>query len=218
MKSEDKNADSTIRIEKLLHAALSNISQAISMLGDNPISKLLEDAEAACIEAKELNSSLNQSTPEYQIETQKKLLDTAKIEHFSKFLNGKKLLILEDESIVAKMISSALERNNCTVTIVETEKDAITQYKLAMKKGQKFDAVIIDMVIHGKIEGVECLEKLLKIDPSVKAILSSGYCESLSNEIKQKFSGILPKPYTYTELVMTIAKLFSSSDNSVKFN
>ncbi|HPO90160.1 MAG TPA: response regulator [Victivallales bacterium] len=215
MKTEEKNLDLQVRIEKLLRAALSNISQAIYMLGDNPISKLLEDAEAACIEAKELNSSLIQSIP-HQLETQRKLLDTAKIEYFSKFLNGKKILILEDEAFVAKMISSALERNNCTAVIVETETDAVEQYKLAMKKGQKFDAVILDLVIRGKIGGIECLQKLLKIDPSIKAILSSGYCEALSKEIKEKFVAILPKPYTYSELVTIIAKLFTSHDNSIK--
>jgi len=197
------------RMERLLTGALVNIGQARSILGGGEVAKLLDDSEAACIEAKELCSRLADSVPRGEAGGRRGLFDTSEMEAFSRSLEGKRILILEDEKPVARMLTALLERNGCVVTAVENEALAVIEYKAAMKAGTKFDAVILDLVVGGKIGGVECFEELSRLDPEVKAVLSSGYCESVSREAREKFAATLSKPYTYGELIRTMAMICS---------
>ena len=48
-------------------------------------------------------------------------------------------------------------------------------YAEAMLSGKPFDAVIMDLTIPGGVGGKEAIKQLMEIDPSVKAIVSSGY-------------------------------------------
>jgi len=44
-----------------------------------------------------------------------------------------------------------------------------------MDSGQFFDAVILDLTVKGGMGGKDTVKELLKTDPQVKAIVSSGY-------------------------------------------
>ena len=50
--------------------------------------------------------------------------------------------------------------------------------------------------------GVETISELLKIDPDVKALVSSGYSNDpvMSNYAAYGFCGVLPKPYTKNQI------------------
>ena len=80
--------------------------------------------------------------------------------------------------------------------------EAITLYKKAMKSGKPFDAVILDLTIPGGMGGKEALEKLLRIDPDITAIVASGYSNDpvISNFSEYGFSGYIAKPFTLAEL------------------
>ena len=47
------------------------------------------------------------------------------------------------------------------------------------------------------MEGKEAIEKLLEIDPEIKAIVSSGYSDNpvLANFQEYEFKGMMPKPF-----------------------
>jgi two-component system, cell cycle sensor histidine kinase and response regulator CckA len=44
-----------------------------------------------------------------------------------------------------------------------------------LDSGERFDAVVRDLTIKGGIGGDLVIKELIKIDPNVKAIVSSGY-------------------------------------------
>jgi two-component system cell cycle sensor histidine kinase/response regulator CckA len=44
-----------------------------------------------------------------------------------------------------------------------------------MDSGEPFDVVIVDLTIKGGMECDQAIKELIKIDPDVKAIVSSGY-------------------------------------------
>lgn len=61
---------------------------------------------------------------------------------------------------------------------VESARDgaeALELYRQAQGLGKPFDAVIMDLTIPGGMGGKEAIRELLKIDPGVRAIVSSGY-------------------------------------------
>ena len=54
--------------------------------------------------------------------------------------------------------------------------------------------------------GREAMQELLRIDPHVRAIVSSGYSSDpvLSNYRAHGFRGMVPKPYRFSDLARTI--------------
>lgn len=80
-------------------------------------------------------------------------------------------------------------------------------YSKAMDEGSPFDLAIIDLTIPGGMGGKEAMEKLLEIDPDVKAIVSSGYSNDpvMANFAEYGFRDCLPKPYPPDRLLRIIA-------------
>ena len=89
--------------------------------------------------------------------------------------------------------------------------EAIELFTLAQESGKAFDAVILDLTVPGGMGGKETMEKLLKIDPGVKTIVSSGYSEDaiMAEFAKYGFSGVIAKPYRIAELSRVLKKVIS---------
>ena len=87
--------------------------------------------------------------------------------------------------------------------------EAIERYEDAKKSGKPFAAVILDLTVPGGMGGREVIEKLLEIDPKVKAIVSSGYATDpiISEYKKYGFSAVVTKPYNVTEIEKTLHNL-----------
>ncbi|MEO6992286.1 MAG: hypothetical protein ABI273_01540 [Lacunisphaera sp.] len=66
-----------------------------------------------------------------------------------------------------------------------------------MPEGHPFDLVILDLTIPGGMGGRETMEALLKFDPGVRALVSSGCSNELvlSNYQAHGFRGMVSKRY-----------------------
>ena len=53
--------------------------------------------------------------------------------------------------------------------------DAMKFVKRELRRGSLYDAVILDLTVPGGMGGLEAMEALRKLDPEVRAIVSSGY-------------------------------------------
>jgi two-component system, cell cycle sensor histidine kinase and response regulator CckA len=69
--------------------------------------------------------------------------------------------------------------------------------------------VILDLTLRGGMGGRETIERLLSIDPDVKAVVSSGYSEDalVSNYQNYGFKASLTKPYKLQDLRDTLNDL-----------
>jgi DNA-binding NarL/FixJ family response regulator len=99
---------------------------------------------------------------------------------------------------------------------VNTAKDgteAILKYQEALRAGSPFNLFIMDLTIPGGMGGKETIEKLLKIDPSVKAIVSSGYSNDpvMADYKKYGFIGTITKPYRVEEVSKIIGKIINNN-------
>jgi len=88
------------------------------------------------------------------------------------------------------------------IEFAEDGAEAIKLYKAAMKEGKPFSVAILDLTIAGGMGGEIAIQKLLKIDPGVKAIVSSGYVDdpAMARFRNYGFSGVVAKPYSIAEL------------------
>ena len=67
----------------------------------------------------------------------------------------------------------------------------------------------MDLTTPGGMGGKEAIRELLKIDPEVKAIVSSGYSNDpiMSDCKKYGFVGVVAKPYKISELGKTLKEI-----------
>jgi signal transduction histidine kinase/CheY-like chemotaxis protein len=120
-----------------------------------------------------------------------------------------RVLLLDDESFIQDLACSILRRYGYEPTAVADGQAAINEYTRARAAGQPYDLVILDLTIPGGMGGRQTMEELLKIDPAVKAIVSSGYSNDLvlSNYQAHGFRGMVSKPYDVADFAHTVARV-----------
>lgn len=112
-----------------------------------------------------------------------------------------KVLLMDDEERVRQTAVEMLTFLGYDVELAEDGAEAVKLYKQAFLSGRPFDVVITDLTIRGGMGGRQALSELIKIDPGVKAIVSSGYAsEALLQYIKYGFYDVIAKPYRLQEL------------------
>ncbi len=113
-----------------------------------------------------------------------------------------RVLLLEDQELIRAAMVPLLQKAGCTVVACETGAEAVQAYR--NEKG--FDVAILDMTLPGGMNGLETLKELRKIDANVRAIVSTGYADDpvMADPERYGFCGVLPKPYTFEELVAAV--------------
>ena len=117
-----------------------------------------------------------------------------------------RVLFMDDEKTICTVACTLLERLGFTPVAVADGTAAVAAYEEAYKNNTPFRLVMMDLTVPGGMGGREAMEELLKIDPHVRAIVSSGYSSDpvLSNYRAHGFRGMVPKPYKLTDLARTI--------------
>ncbi len=123
-----------------------------------------------------------------------------------------RILIMDDEQIVCDVSRELIRELGHEVEVAKHGEEALKKYQGALTKGNPFDIVILDLTIRGGIGGVETVKELLKIDPQVKAVVSSGYSDDAANAnyISQGFKASLKKPYDIEALREVLNKMLNS--------
>lgn len=118
-----------------------------------------------------------------------------------------KILFMDDEPVIRRFASSALESFGYQVECVENGTQAIASYRLALAQGAPYLGVILDLTIPGGMGGRDTMRALLAIDPKVNAIVSSGYSNDpiMANFSAYGFCGRIAKPYQIDDLRRTAA-------------
>ncbi len=124
-----------------------------------------------------------------------------------------RVLIMDDEEAIRNLATRILTRNGCGITAVSTGEEALAAYDSARSSDHPFDVVILDLTIRGGMGGKDTIHRLREMDPSVKAIVSSGYSNDpvLSNYRQHGFRSIVPKPYQAETLIRAVTELAQPS-------
>jgi two-component system, cell cycle sensor histidine kinase and response regulator CckA len=108
-----------------------------------------------------------------------------------------RILVMDDEELVRNVAREMLAALGHDVVTAEDGKKAIELFQEARVAGTPFDLVILDLTVKGGMGGEEAIRKIRDIDPSVKAVVSSGYSDSpaIANYSEYGFSAVLNKPF-----------------------
>jgi CheY-like chemotaxis protein len=123
-----------------------------------------------------------------------------------------RILVLDDDELVRNLVKDSLEFFGYEVAIATEGGEAIEIYQCAMNEGKPFQVVILDLIIHGGMGGVDTLRKLQDIDPDVQAVASSGYADDpiIKDYRSHGFTGAIAKPYNIADLREVIARLIKT--------
>lgn len=113
-----------------------------------------------------------------------------------------KVLIMDDQEQIIDVLKTMLKSMGYEVFKSSDGAQAIEIYRDALQSQIPFDFVILDLTVPGGMGGIRTVIELLKIDPNVKAIVSSGYSNDpiMANYQDYGFCGVAPKPYTKEQL------------------
>ena len=103
------------------------------------------------------------------------------------------ILLVDDDNSISELAEEILQRFGYTVIAASDGEEALEIYR---EKQEFISLVILDLIMPG-MGGHKCLEEILRLDPSQKVIIASGYSfAAQTNEaLKSGASGYLKKPY-----------------------
>jgi len=124
-------------------------------------------------------------------------------------VKASRILIMDDEEAILEVLSTILTDLGHNVEMARTGEEAIEQVSRSLAEGRPFDLLIMDLTIRGGMGGKDAIQEILKLDGSVKAMVSSGYSNDpvMSEPRKYGFVDFLPKPYSIQDLKDKLALL-----------
>jgi signal transduction histidine kinase/CheY-like chemotaxis protein len=105
-----------------------------------------------------------------------------------------RLLFVEDDILVAAVVAPALK----TAGFEVVEADNVEKALDLLQSQGPFDVVFSDIVMPGKLTGIDLAERVLKHFPDTRVVLATGYSE---RQLAVAGVEILPKPYVVADAV-----------------
>jgi two-component system cell cycle sensor histidine kinase/response regulator CckA len=123
-----------------------------------------------------------------------------------------RVLVMDDNEDIRAVAQAILEELGYMVECFADGTDAVDLYLKRREQGTPFSAAILGLTVPGGVGGKEAVERLLKIDPEVKAIVSSGYSTDpvIVNYRECGFGAVLGKPYRPHDVSKVLQELLTS--------
>jgi DNA-binding NtrC family response regulator len=120
-------------------------------------------------------------------------------------MNGHRIMAIDDENIVGKMIKTVFEQDGYTVETFLNPKAALTRLK-----EEKFDVVITDLKMKD-MDGMEVLKTIKKDWPDTKVIMITAFAslDSAVEAFRRNADDFFAKPVKISDLKACVQKLLS---------
>ncbi|MEW6078487.1 MAG: PAS domain S-box protein [Thermodesulfobacteriota bacterium] len=121
-----------------------------------------------------------------------------------------KVLVMDDHNQILIMAGIMLGEMGYEAFSATDGLQAVEMVRQGLQSGAPYDLIILDLTVPGGMGGAEAMREILKIDPGIKAIVSSGYSNDpvMADYKAHGFQGILPKPYTRDQLAGVLNSVF----------
>ena len=116
--------------------------------------------------------------------------------------------MVEDNIPVAELERKVLANAGYEVIVATNGQEALDIYQT---RKEEISLVILDLLMP-EMSGRDCLMELLKIDPSIKLLIASGYApeDELHKEISPLVKGFLHKPFAISALPADVRSVLDS--------
>ena len=113
-----------------------------------------------------------------------------------------RVLFMDDDEKISALTATMLTSLEYKYDLAANGEEAISLYKRYLNIGRPYDAVVMDLTVIGGMGGEECFRELKKLDPEVRAVVSSGYDndDMARRYLDMGFCGYLTKPYRVGDL------------------
>lgn len=134
---------------------------------------------------------------------------TEGMEGEKKKVSSGRILVVDDEPSVRKVLSRMIEHIGHRYTTVSDGEEAIKAYRKAIDENDRYDAIIMDLTMPGGMGGREAIGKILEVDPKARAIASSGNTDdtAFTDYRTYGFKGVIPKPYELKQLEIALTRI-----------
>jgi two-component system, cell cycle sensor histidine kinase and response regulator CckA len=120
------------------------------------------------------------------------------------------ILLVDDEEAIRGFAQQALMCFGYKILAASSGEEALELYSA---KPNEIDLVVMDLGMPG-MGGHKCLQELLRINPAVKVVISSGY--SINGQVKKSMDagakGYVGKPYQLTDLLNTVRSVLDAKN------
>ncbi|PKD18242.1 histidine kinase [Salegentibacter salinarum] len=182
---------------------LSIVKNLLTLLGseiklDSELGKGSKFAFQLKFEAKEVENKLNNS-PRIEVEPLEDKLE------------GKHILIVEDNKINQMITRKILEKQGVTCEVADNGTIAIEK-----TKEKEFDIILMDIHMPG-ISGIEATKEIRKFNPEIPIVALTAVTldENLDEFFLNGFSDIIPKPYKTEEFFLKINRQLAIRESAV---
>jgi len=119
-------------------------------------------------------------------------------------LGKETILLVDDEDYLRDLGQRMLTKFGYTVL---TAPDGETAVQIYREKGKQISLVVLDLIMPG-IGGQNCLDLILKDDPSARVIIASGYTVEPSSlsELELKSYGVITKPFELNQMLNIVRR------------
>jgi CheY-like chemotaxis protein len=123
-----------------------------------------------------------------------------------------RILVMDDEEMVREVLGKMLTQLGYEAEMAKDGAEAIQTFAKAKESGRPFDMAILDLTVPGGMGGKESAAELLKINPQIKAIVSSGYSDDpiMADFKKYGFVNVIAKPYRILKLSEILNEVLTS--------
>ncbi len=120
------------------------------------------------------------------------------------------VLVVDDEEIIRRVLAEMLQEMGLRVLVAADGLEGLEVYR---ERWREIDVVILDMIMP-KLSGKDAFLAMKNINPSVRAILSTGSSREGAGQepFEQGFIGFIQKPYRIDELSRVVACALSHAD------
>ena len=117
------------------------------------------------------------------------------------------VLVVDDEQLLRAVLHDILEMSGFRVLQASTGEEAIEIYK---ERQDEISVIILDVVMPG-MGGAKALDELIKIDPQLRCVISSGFGgEAIGDKHQSRNLRFVPKPFSTASVVSAVQDLLQN--------